>query len=141
MVQLRTSVVRHAHDNPDQRSATRLLLETIIRSELDSSPHRHQQAPNETPSTPRSNASPDVLDIWEPHCNIDRPGKDQSKPISRRRGARRRLSPIKVPQRIISPPPPAREQIQRSSQNVKAIPKYRTSPTTSERVSPTCTTN
>ena len=97
MVQLRTSIVRYTHDNPDQRSATRLLLETIIRSELDSSPYRHQQAPNETPSTPRSNASPDVLDIWEPHYNINRPGKDQSKPISRRRGARRRLSLIKVP--------------------------------------------
>ena len=141
MAQLRASVVRYAHDNPHQRSAIRSLLETIIQSELDSSTHRHQQAPNETPSTPRFNASPDVLDICEPHCNIDRPGEDQSKPISRRRGPRRRFSPIKVPQRIVPPPPPAREQIQRSSQNVKAIPIHRTSPTTSERVSPTCTTN
>lgn len=144
MVQLRASVVRYAHDNPDQRSAIRSLLETIIQSELDSSTHRHQQAPNETPETPetpRSNASADVLDVCEPHCNIDRPGKDQSKPISRRRGARRRLSPIKVPQRIMPPPPPAREQIQRSSQNVKAIPIHRTSSTTSERVSPKCTTD
>ena len=141
MVQLRASVVRYAHDNPEQRSAIRSLLETIIQSELDSSTHRHQQAPNETPSTPRSNPSPDILDACDPHCNIDRPGKDQSKPISRRCGARRGLSPIKVPQRIMPPPPPAREQIQRLSQNVKAIPIHRTSPTTSERVSPTYTTN
>ena len=61
---------------------------------------------------------------------------------SRRRGARSQLSPTTVSQTLMALPSPAARElvpVHGSSKNVEAGPVNRTSPATTERVSPTCT--
>ncbi|MCJ1280305.1 hypothetical protein MMC21_008132 [Puttea exsequens] len=92
------------------------------------------------PSTPRCHA-PNVLDKREPEIVVD---KDRNEPISSRHGARRALSPIIVPPMAMAPPlPQARERAQtrRVSKNVQAGPSHRISSAAIERVLPTCTTD
>jgi hypothetical protein len=73
------------------------VLETVIQSELKSSTHGSQQAPDATPSTPQSHASRLVGNDAEPHYSVNPLGTDQNKPTGRRRGTKGKPPPIIVP--------------------------------------------
>lgn len=109
-------------------------------SELKSSLHENQQAPDAPPSTPQSHASPDVLDDSEPLCSADRRGKDRNESIGQRRGTRGRPSSIIVPDTVLplsSAGAGDDAQAQRISKSVKAGAIHRTSPAAIERNLPT----
>lgn len=146
------------HHHPDQHNAIRSILEDIFQTELNSFTCQGSQTPDETPSTPRSNALPDVLDPSTPRsqalpnmldeCELPniviQHDKDHNEPISRRRSTRRALSPIIVPRTAMPPPlPQARERarVRRISKNLQVSPTHRNFHTAIERVLPTCTTD
>lgn len=146
------------HHHPNQHNAIRSILEDILQTELNSLICQGKQTPDETSSTPRSNALPDildpstprshafpnVLDECEPQNSIVQHDKDRNEPISRRRSTRRALSPIIVPRTAMPPPlPQAREPawVRRVSKNLQIDPTYSNSHTAIERILPTCTTD
>lgn len=144
MFQFRSFVFQYASHNPNQHHAIQSVLETLIQSELKSSLHKNQQAPDAPPSTPQSHASPDVLDNSKPFCSADRQGQDRNKSIGQRRGTRGRPLSIIVPDTVL-PLSSARAgedaQVQRISKSVKAGAIHRTSPVAIERNSPTYSAN
>ena len=144
MFQFRSFVFRYAHHNPDQHHAIQSGLETLIQSELKSSMHENQQAPDAPPSTPQSHASPDVLNDFSPLCSTDRRGKDRNKSIGQWSGTRGRPSSIIVQDTVMplsSVGAGEDAQVQRISKSAKAGAIHRTSPAASERNLPTCTTD
>lgn len=138
--QFRSFVFQYAHHNPNQHHAIQSVLETLIQSELKSSLHENQQAPDAPPSTLQSHASPDVLDDSEPLYSADRQGKDRNESIGQRRSTRGRPSSIIVPDTVLplsSAGAGDDVQAQRISKSVKAGAIHRTSPAAIERNSPT----